>query len=435
VLVGHQRQPIGYGPGSSSHKSLAEELSVYPINAAAPERIAVGSIYLIADGTIQTTGASVRVMGQGGAAGAGGGTLACDTTSGGWYYTPTQAETNYTSFMVFIYKASCTSASISVVTTASSVPGNVQLAAAQPAVTFSAVTVTNATTLSGAVSCGSTFDVVGALTANSVSIDTTVDVVGALTCASFGVDGAVTVGTTTTLTGAVSLGSTLGVTGTTTLAAITQTGAVSLGATTFASITVTGAVSIGTTLTITGATTFAAITAGAIGATSLTCSGTIQAATITSTGATTFNSLVVSTTTTLTGAVAITDITTAGSLGKYLADILGYADNLPSDPADQSAVEAAITAATSGLATASALATVAGYIDTEIQTIISYVDCLPATWVTVPTATEIVTAMETNGSKLDVVYDDWLNNGRLDLLVDAIKATTDKLDTMMEVIP
>ncbi len=118
------------------------------------------------------------------------------------------------------------------------------------AVTFASMAVTGAlsvgttTTLTGAVSCGSTFDVVGALTAGSVSIDATMDVVGALTCASFGVDGAVSVGTTTTLTGAVSLGATLGVTGTTTLAAITQTGAVSLGATTFATLTVTGATTL-----------------------------------------------------------------------------------------------------------------------------------------------------------------------------------------------
>jgi hypothetical protein len=46
-------------------------------------------------------------------------------------------------------------------------------------------------------------------------------------------------------------------------------------------------------------------------------------------------------------------------------------DALPSDPADQSAVEAAITAATSGLATASALSTLAGYVDTEVAAILA----------------------------------------------------------------
>lgn len=102
---------------------------MYPKNAASPERIAVGAIYQISDGAIQTAGASVRVMAQGGAAGAGGGTLACDSTSGIWYYTPTQAETNYTSFMVMVYKASCTSACMTVVTTATSVPGTVDVGA------------------------------------------------------------------------------------------------------------------------------------------------------------------------------------------------------------------------------------------------------------------------------------------------------------------
>jgi hypothetical protein len=100
---------------------------MYPRNNASPERIAVGSIYLIADGTIQTTGASVRVMPQGGAADAGAGTLDCDATSGVWHYTPSQGETNYASFMVMVYKASCTSASVTVVTTESAVAGRTSL--------------------------------------------------------------------------------------------------------------------------------------------------------------------------------------------------------------------------------------------------------------------------------------------------------------------
>ena len=100
---------------------------MYPKNNASPERIAVGAIYLISDGTIQTAGASVRVRGQGGAWGAGGGTLACDSTSGIWDYIPTQAETNYTSFQVAVYKASCTSACVTIVTTAESTAGTVQV--------------------------------------------------------------------------------------------------------------------------------------------------------------------------------------------------------------------------------------------------------------------------------------------------------------------
>ncbi len=57
-----------------------------------------------------------------------------------------------------------------------------------------------------------------------------------------------------------------------------------------------------------------------------------------------------------------------------VAAIKAKTDNLPTDPADQSAVEAAITAATSPLATAAALATVAGYVDTEVASILAAVD-------------------------------------------------------------
>lgn len=53
-------------------------------------------------------------------------------------------------------------------------------------------------------------------------------------------------------------------------------------------------------------------------------------------------------------------------------------DNLPSDPADQSAVEAAITAATSTLATAAALDTVDNLLDTEVAAIKAVTDALGA---------------------------------------------------------
>jgi hypothetical protein len=51
-------------------------------------------------------------------------------------------------------------------------------------------------------------------------------------------------------------------------------------------------------------------------------------------------------------------------------------DTLPTDPADQSAVESAISAAVSPLATSSVLATVAGYVDTEIVAIKAVTDKL-----------------------------------------------------------
>lgn len=105
----------------------------------------------------------------------------------------------------------------------------------------------------------------------------------------------------------------------------------------------------------------------------------------------------------------------AGTAGKIIGDninapigtvdtvvdaIKAKTDNLPTDPADQSAVEAAITAATSPLATAAALATVDDFLDTEIAAILA----------------------DTNELQTD-----WVNGGRLDLLIDAIKAKTDNL--------
>lgn len=96
---------------------------MYPKNAASPPAIAIGAIYLLADGTQVTSGASVRVKTGTGSWGAGGGTLSCDSTSGTWEYTPTQAETNAASFMVAVYKTACTQATITVVTTASDTPG------------------------------------------------------------------------------------------------------------------------------------------------------------------------------------------------------------------------------------------------------------------------------------------------------------------------
>ena len=95
----------------------------YPRNAASPPVIAVGAIYLLADGTIQTTGASARVKTGSGAWGAAAGTLACDSTSGVWTYAPTQGETDAESFLVAVYKSASTSAQVTIATSASATAG------------------------------------------------------------------------------------------------------------------------------------------------------------------------------------------------------------------------------------------------------------------------------------------------------------------------
>jgi hypothetical protein len=88
----------------------------YPINSASPPVFDVGQVVQISDGAVQSTGVSVQVKTGTGSFGAGAGSLAYDSTSGIWAYTPTQAETNAKTFIVQIYKTGCYSASVTVST-------------------------------------------------------------------------------------------------------------------------------------------------------------------------------------------------------------------------------------------------------------------------------------------------------------------------------
>lgn len=99
---------------------------MYPRNAASPERIAIGPVLLIADGTVQTAGVTVRIIPFGGSEADGLGTTAY-STDGVVLYTPTQAETNYTSFVLIAKKSACIPANVTVVTSARSVSGEVQV--------------------------------------------------------------------------------------------------------------------------------------------------------------------------------------------------------------------------------------------------------------------------------------------------------------------
>lgn len=126
---------------------------MYPRNAASPPRIAVGPVIQIADGAVQTTGASVTVAPQGGSETAGGGTLACLGTSGVWVYTPTQAETNYAAFIVSVYKTDCIPACVTVVTSAAPTAGKVMLDATDT----SAATIAQVATMYTMVSAAGVF--------------------------------------------------------------------------------------------------------------------------------------------------------------------------------------------------------------------------------------------------------------------------------------
>ena len=101
---------------------------MYPRNAASPERISIGPVVLIADGTVQTSGVTVRILPFGGSEVDGAGTTAY-STDGIVLYTPTQAETNCTSFVLIAKKSACIPANVTVVTSESTVSGRVYVGA------------------------------------------------------------------------------------------------------------------------------------------------------------------------------------------------------------------------------------------------------------------------------------------------------------------
>ena len=122
---------------------------MYPRNAASPERISIGPVVLIADGTVQTSGVTVRVLPFGGSEADGAGTTAY-STDGVVLYTPTQAETNYTSFVLIAKKSACIPASVTVVTSASATAGHAgtdqsKIANATSTVNLSGTTIKTAT--------------------------------------------------------------------------------------------------------------------------------------------------------------------------------------------------------------------------------------------------------------------------------------------------
>jgi hypothetical protein len=100
---------------------------MYPRNAASPERISIGPVVQISDGAVQTAGVTVRVLPFGGTEADGVGTVAY-STDGVVVYTPTQAETNYTSFVLIAKKTGCIPADKTVVTSESIVSGRVYVA-------------------------------------------------------------------------------------------------------------------------------------------------------------------------------------------------------------------------------------------------------------------------------------------------------------------
>lgn len=95
----------------------------YPRNAISPPRIAVGAVVQISDGVVQSSGVSIAVRPEGGSESSGSGTVSYGTLSNIVYYTPIQAETNYTAFAVVAYKSGCIPVGQTVPTSASPTAG------------------------------------------------------------------------------------------------------------------------------------------------------------------------------------------------------------------------------------------------------------------------------------------------------------------------
>ena len=148
---------------------------MYPRNAASPEPIAIGPVVQITDGAVQSSGVTVRIKPVGVSESDGGGTTAY-STDGVVLYTPTQAETNYTSFVLIAKKTGCIPASVTVVTTASATAGYAGVDWSK--VTAATTTVNlSGTTISTSQAVASVSGAVGSVTA-AVTVGTNNDKTG-----------------------------------------------------------------------------------------------------------------------------------------------------------------------------------------------------------------------------------------------------------------
>ena len=157
----------------------------YPRNAASPERVDIGPVVQITDGAVQTAGVAVKVIPFGGTEASGGGTVAY-SADGVVLYTPTQAETNYTSFILVASKTGCIPASKTVVTTASGTAGYAGLDWAKIIAPTTAVALTGTTistsqtvaSVTAAVTVGTNNDKTGySLTTAPLTADAIADAV------------------------------------------------------------------------------------------------------------------------------------------------------------------------------------------------------------------------------------------------------------------
>ena len=168
---GEAAAPAGFKGAWAARQSKLIGASMYPRNAASPQRIAIGPVVQISDGAVQTSGVAVTMRGQGGAEAAAT-NAPVYSTAGTVLITPTQAETNFASFLVEASKAGCIPATVTVVTSASGVAGYAGLdwATINAATTAQGLT---GTTIAASQVVASVTGAVGSVTAgvNATQID------------------------------------------------------------------------------------------------------------------------------------------------------------------------------------------------------------------------------------------------------------------------
>ena len=120
----------------------------------------------------------MRIKPIGVAEGDGGGTTSY-STDGIVYYTPTQAETNYTSFILIAKKTGCIPVAVTVVTTASATPGTVNVALINSVATSSVTTISShiGTTGASTAQTGDSYAIVNSGTFGNSALKTLIDTV------------------------------------------------------------------------------------------------------------------------------------------------------------------------------------------------------------------------------------------------------------------
>jgi hypothetical protein len=126
------------------------------------------------------------------------------------------------------------------------------------------------------------------------------------------------------------------------------------------------------------------------------------------------------------GDLYASQVAIAGYIDTEVSAIKAKTDNLPSDPADQSAVEAAITAATSPLATQASVNTIDDFLDTEIAAIKTKTDQLTFT-----VANKVDSTAELDSASVDAIWNEVLTGATHNIASSAGRRLRQLADTVV----